>query len=169
MTAKVTCHEFQETGPACQMAGAGGVTEIPRKDLHQSTEVGVLESSPEGAAALKDLWEVPRHLILQPWEQVVSRLSGELLGSLPAPMSPGFSPTSLPGAALFLPRSPVSISSSRRLAWECVLFRAIPASLLHSFQIVPTSGVALREFTFLSYWWEGEAGLQVHVKLSQGA
>ena len=76
------------------MAGAGGVTEIPRKDLHQSTEVGVLESSLEGAAALKDLWEVPRHLILQPWEQVVSRLSGELLGSLPAPMSPGFSPTS---------------------------------------------------------------------------
>ena len=66
MTAKVTCHEFQETGPACQMAGAGGVTEIPGKDLHQSTEVGVLESSPEGAAALKDLWEVPRHSILQP-------------------------------------------------------------------------------------------------------
>ena len=48
------------------MAGAGGVTEIPGKDLHQSTEVGVLESSPEGAAALKDLWEVPRHSILQP-------------------------------------------------------------------------------------------------------
>ena len=66
MTVEVTCHEFQETGPACQMAGARGVTEIPGKDLHQSTEVGVLESSPEGAAALKDLWEVPRHSILQP-------------------------------------------------------------------------------------------------------
>lgn len=113
------------------MAGAGGVIEIPGKDLHQSTEVGVLESSQEGVAALKDLWEVPRHPVLQPWDEWSPDSLGSCWDAHVMPCgadlgksleSPGISPASR------VPKCHLSAHSNQELGGEgnlraCVSWR----------------------------------------------